>query len=92
MFGTQTGTAERFSKQLKTDFLQRYGDDMAYDVTDMEDYVHEEKLQGERLVLLVLATYGDGEPTDNAANFFAWITRAANEAEKSGELMLQVFK
>lgn len=63
---------------------------MAYEVMDMEDYVHEEKLQTEKLVFLVLATYGDGEPTDNAANFYAWITRAASEAEQSGEKALKV--
>ena len=90
LFGTQTGTAERFSKQLKGDLLQRYGDDTAYNVIDIEEYVHEDKLAREKLVFLMLATYGDGEPTDNAANFYAWVTRSANEAAQSGEKILQV--
>ena len=91
LFGTQTGTAERFSKQLKTELAQRYGDDTAYDTYDIEDYTHEEKLPQERLVFLLLATYGDGEPTDNAAAFYTWVTKAASEADKgTGEKLLQV--
>lgn len=92
LFGTQTGTAERFSKQLKTELAQRYGDvDTAYDVYDIEEYKHEEKLPKEQLVFLLLATYGDGEPTDNAAAFYSWATKAASEADKgTGEKLLQV--
>ena len=90
LFGTQTGTAERFSKQLKTDLLQRYGEDTAYNVIDIEEYVHEDRFPKEKLVFLMLATYGDGEPTDNAANFYSWITRAASDSAKEGEKLLQV--
>lgn len=79
LFGTQTGTAERFGKQLKADLLQRYGDNTAYSVIDIEEYVHEDRLPKEKLVFLLLATYGDGEPTDNAANFYTWIIQKASE-------------
>jgi len=90
LFGTQTGTAERFSKQIKAELTQRYGEDTAYDVVDVEEYEHEEKLVKEKLVFLMLATYGDGEPTDNAANFFTWVTKAAAEADKGGGKLLEV--
>ena len=92
LFGTQTGTAERFSKQLKTELAQRYGDhETAYEVHDVEEYEHEEKFCQEKLVFLLLATYGDGEPTDNAAAFYAWVTKAASEADKgTGEKLLTV--
>ena len=82
LFGTQTGTAERFAKQLKTELQQKYGDDTLYNVLDIEDYKHEDKLQDEKLVILMLATYGDGEPTDNAANFFNWLQESAGEAKE----------
>lgn len=84
LFGTQTGTAERFANELKDGLLERYGKDRAYEVLDVEDYEHAEKLPGEELVFLMLATYGDGEPTNNAVAFHGWLTDAseAGEAEK----------
>ena len=59
-------------------------------MVDVEEYEHEERMPKEKLVFLMLATYGDGEPTDNAANFFTWVTRAAAEAEKGGSKLLEV--
>lgn len=60
---------------------------MAYNVVDIEEYIHEDKFPKEKLVFLMLATYGDGEPTDNAANFYSWITRAANEVDDSTKIL-----
>ena len=61
-------------------------------IEDVEGYKHEERLAGERLVLLLMATYGDGEPTDNALAFFTWLTEAAAAAEDGtgNASMLQV--
>ncbi len=81
LFGTQTGTAERFSKQLKSELSARYGDGNRYDVLDMEEY-KPEKLEKEQVVFFMMATYGDGEPTDNAADFYSWLTKTASEADK----------
>ena len=82
LFGTQTGTAERFSKQLKAELQTRYGDASTYDVVDLEDFNGPEQLPKEKVVFFMVATYGDGEPTDNAADFYNWVTKAGAEAER----------
>ena len=64
----------------RTELLQRYGDGMDFAIEDMETYAHEARLPGEHLVLFLLATYGDGEPTDNALEFYNWVTAAAKGA------------
>ena len=81
LFGTQTGTAERFSKQLKSELAVRYGEGNKYEVLDLEDFKGENLAQ-QKLVFFMVATYGDGEPTDNAADFYSWAVKAAGEAEK----------
>ena len=91
LYGTQTGTAERFAKQLKNEMVSRYGEDNHYAIVDIEDYKAEEVLCNETLVFFLMATYGDGEPTDNAADFYNWLIKAGKEAESGdGTALLKV--
>ncbi|PNW88663.1 hypothetical protein CHLRE_01g039350v5 [Chlamydomonas reinhardtii] len=83
LYGTQTGTAERFSKQLANELRGKYGDSTAVDVRDVETY-KPERLGSEKLVVMCMATYGDGEPTDNAAVFYSWLLKEA-EAVENGD-------
>jgi len=73
LFGTQSGTAERFSRQLASDVSARYHDDYEVTVDSLEDF-QPQTLRTEKLVFLIMATYGDGEPTDDAADFCQWLT------------------
>lgn len=75
LYGTQTGTAERFAKQLGKDLKKKFGDSTIIDVVDIENYRAAERLPNERLVVFCMATYGDGEPTDNAADFYNWLVK-----------------
>jgi NADPH-ferrihemoprotein reductase len=83
LFGTQTGTAERFAKSLKSQLESKYGAHTAFDVVDIEHYDAPTRLIKEKLVFFLMATYGDGEPTDDAAAFYNWVTSEAEDQDVS---------
>lgn len=82
LYGTQTGTAERFSKQIGNELRQKYGDSTLVEVIDLENYKAQSRLAKEKLVIFLMATYGDGEPTDNAADFYNWLLAEADAVDK----------
>ena len=72
--------------------LLRYGDGTEFVTEDIETYSGQSRLAKEEAVIFLMATYGDGEPTDNAADFYAWLTKAADEADNGvgDDAMLKV--
>mmetsp|Transcript_94287 Transcript_94287/g.170319 ORF Transcript_94287/g.170319 Transcript_94287/m.170319 type:complete len:690 (+) Transcript_94287:56-2125(+) len=68
-FGSQSGTAEGFAKELEQEASSH---DIAATVVDMEDFDADVFVQ-HKTVVIVVATYGEGDPPDNATEFYKWI-------------------
>jgi NADPH-ferrihemoprotein reductase len=69
-YGSQTGTAEDYASRLAKEGASRFG--LKTMVADLEDYDYD-TLDGfpeDKVAFFVLATYGEGEPTDNAVDFY----------------------
>nr|XP_016926962.2 NADPH--cytochrome P450 reductase [Drosophila suzukii] len=74
-YGSQTGTGEEFAGRLAKEGIRYRLKGM---VADPEECDMEELLQlkdiSNSLAVFCLATYGEGDPTDNAMEFYEWIT------------------
>lgn len=73
-YGSQTGTAEDYASRLAKEGKSRYG--LETMVADLEEYDFDmlDQVPEDRIVMFILATYGEGEPTDNAVDFYEFIT------------------
>ncbi|KAB5523926.1 hypothetical protein GE09DRAFT_976600 [Coniochaeta sp. 2T2.1] len=73
-YGSQTGTAEDYASRLAKEGKSRFG--LETMVADLEDYDFDnlDTIPNDKVVMFVLATYGEGEPTDNAVDFYEFIT------------------
>ncbi|OBT43501.1 NADPH-ferrihemoprotein reductase [Pseudogymnoascus sp. WSF 3629] len=73
-YGSQTGTAEDYAARLAKEGKSRFG--LETMVADIEEYDYEniDTIPSDKIVMFVLATYGEGEPTDNAVDFYEFIT------------------
>uniref|UniRef100_A0A3P8WTS6 NADPH--cytochrome P450 reductase n=2 Tax=Cynoglossus semilaevis TaxID=244447 RepID=A0A3P8WTS6_CYNSE len=89
-YGSQTGTAEEFANRLSKD-AQRYG--MKGMAADPEEYdMGELSRLGEipnSLAIFCMATYGEGDPTDNAQDFYDWLQE--NDDEDLSGLNYSIF-
>nr|CCA13989.1 NADPHcytochrome P450 reductase putative [Albugo laibachii Nc14] len=70
LFGSQTGTAEAFAATLHQEGSSKEIPILNY---DLEEYDAKVCLAQEIFVILVVATYGEGNPTDNAVEFAEFI-------------------
>lgn len=72
-YGSQTGTAEDYASRLAKEGKSRFG--LETMVADLEEYDYEnlDTFPSDKVAMFVLATYGEGEPTDNAVEFYEFI-------------------
>jgi len=69
LFGSQTGTAEGLAKKLAKESRQR---GFAPKILPLNDHEKAALTQGGKAII-ISSTWGDGEPPDNAMNFWNWI-------------------
>ncbi len=79
LFGSQTGTAEGLAKRLAKEAGKR---GFVPKVIALNDYEQAALPQAE-MAVIITSTWGDGEPPDNAVNFWNWLKAdAAPRLEK----------
>ncbi|XP_017292651.1 S-adenosyl-L-methionine-dependent tRNA 4-demethylwyosine synthase TYW1 [Kryptolebias marmoratus] len=88
-FGSQTGTAKGFAKELSEE-VQALG--TPAEVIDMKDYDPDDRLADEcvskSVCVFLVATYTDGQPTENAEWFCKWLEEASTDF-RYGKTFLQ---
>ncbi|QRG40102.1 hypothetical protein FDK38_004564 [Candidozyma auris] len=87
-FGSQTGTAEDYANKLAKELHSKFG--LSVLIADMADYDYDNfhELNPDYLFFFLVATYGEGEPTDNAVEFFNWLE---GDAEQLSNIKFTVF-
>jgi sulfite reductase (NADPH) flavoprotein alpha-component len=69
LFGSQTGTAEGLAKRLAKEAGKR---GFAPKIFELNDHEQAGLAAGGKAVI-ISSTWGDGEPPDNAVNFWSWL-------------------
>ncbi len=77
LFGSQSGTAENYAYDLAEEGKQQ---GFACRVYDLEEYEVAD-LPSEKFAVFLVATFGEGEPTDNAQEFWKYITAKKEERD-----------
>ncbi|XP_055525974.1 NADPH--cytochrome P450 reductase isoform X1 [Wyeomyia smithii] len=82
-YGSQTGTAEEFAGRLAKEGLRYQLKGMVADPEecDMEELLSLKDID-KSLAVFCMATYGEGDPTDNCMEFYEWIQN--NDVDMAG--------
>lgn len=83
-YGSQTGTAEDYASRLAKEGSSRFG--LKTMTADLEDYDYDDldTFPSDKVAFFVMATYGEGEPTDNAVDFYEFIGAEEPSFSKGG--------
>nr|CAD7429097.1 unnamed protein product [Timema monikensis] len=73
-YGSQTGTGEEFAGRIAKEGMRYHLKGMVADPEEceMEDLINLKDIPNS-LAVFCLATYGEGDPTDNAMEFYGWL-------------------
>ena len=95
-FGTQTGTSERFAREVEAELNQRYGTAVCVRTADLENVTPDLADESfcakeEPLAIFLQSTYGDGEPTDTSTEFVHQLRDLAGSGKMSKHLQKLTF-
>ena len=86
-YGSQTGTAEDFATRTQNDISSRL--DIPTVLIDPEDYDLEDLKEIDQskdwVCGFFMATYGEGEPTDNSTEFYDWVMNGQGQMADKGD-------
>ncbi|TKY86501.1 hypothetical protein EX895_004650 [Sporisorium graminicola] len=84
-YGSQTGTAEEYATKLAKEAKARFGTSSL--VLDPEEYEFDklDQMPEDTVAVFVMATYGEGEPTDNAVGLMEFIEAETPEFSNGSE-------
>lgn len=84
-YGSQTGTAEEYATKLAKEAKARFGTSSL--VLDPEEYEFDklDQMPEDCVAVFVMATYGEGEPTDNAVGLMEFIENETPEFSNGGD-------
>lgn len=77
LYGSQTGTAEKFSQAFCKQLSAGYG--LKTKRMDIGEYEYSQLQYLNKIVCFFLATYGEGEPTDTSQEFLAHLRNAKED-------------
>ncbi|RLL94739.1 hypothetical protein CFD26_103161 [Aspergillus turcosus] len=81
-WGSQSGTAERLANSFVRECITRFNLPAMAANLDLYDYDQLGELSEGRLVGFVLATYGEGNPTDNATGLYEYLCRIEKSRDR----------
>ncbi|KAI8079236.1 hypothetical protein BDF21DRAFT_438695 [Thamnidium elegans] len=84
-YGSQTGTAEGYAARIAKECSQRFGVNCMTADMELYDLTYLDQVPKDHLVIFVLATYGEGDPTDNAMEFWDLVTEEEPTFSASAE-------
>ncbi|KAE8144508.1 NADP/FAD dependent oxidoreductase [Aspergillus avenaceus] len=90
-WGSQSGTAEGFANRLAREISLRFG--LSAMTADLSDYDPEtiSEIPESKLAGFLLSTYGEGDPSDNTAEFWDWISKTKDKEKLLSSLRYFAF-
>jgi NADPH-ferrihemoprotein reductase len=95
-YGSQTGTAEEFAFRISQN-ARRYGikslvlNPEDVDFEELENMKSELDLSKNITLIMCMATYGEGDPTDNASELYDWFVKENREEDMLTGINFAVF-